>query len=92
VHAFADGPIGWYFLSFIAVVLVFSFVLLMGRSSELHTKGKFDQPVSRETAFLLNNLLFTAFMFTVLLGTLFPLVAEAVRGVKVSVGDRSTTR
>jgi cytochrome c-type biogenesis protein CcmF len=87
VHAFADGPIGWYFLSFIAVTLLFSFVLLMGRSTELHTQGKFDQPVARETAFLLNNLLFTAFMFTVLLGTLFPLVAEAARGVKVSVGE-----
>ena len=45
------------------------------------------RPVSRETVFLLNNLLLTAFTFTVLLGTLFPLVAEAVRGVKVSVGE-----
>src|SRR5262245_43731601 len=86
VHAFADGPIGWYFLSFIGVTLVFSFVMLMGRSSELHRAGNFDNPVSRETVFLINNLLFTAFMFTVLLGTLFPLLAEAARGVKVSVG------
>ena len=86
VHAFSEGPIGKYFLGFIAVVLLFSLILLMGRSDELRTAGKIDNPVSRETVFLINNLLLTAFTFTVLLGTLFPLVAEAVRGVKVSVG------
>jgi cytochrome c-type biogenesis protein CcmF len=86
VHAFSEGPIGLYFLGFIATCLLFSLVLLLGRSDALHTEGRLDQPFSRETAFLLNNLLFTAFTFTVLLGTLFPLVAEAVRGVKVSVG------
>jgi cytochrome c-type biogenesis protein CcmF len=42
---------------------------------------------SRETVFLLNNLFLCAFMFTVLIGTLYPLVAEALRGVKVSVGE-----
>lgn len=86
VHAFSEGPIGKFFLGFIAIVLVFSLILLMGRSEELRTSGKIDNPVSRETVFLINNLLLTAFTFTVLLGTLFPLVAEAVRGVKVSVG------
>ena len=86
VHAFTNGSIGFYFLVFIAVTLLFSLVLLLGRSSELHTEGNLDNPVSRETVFLLNNLLFTVFTFTVLLGTLFPLLAEAVRDVKVSVG------
>ena len=86
VHAFSEGPIGKYFLAFIGIVLVFSLIMLMGRSEELRTSGKIDNPVSRETVFLINNLLLTAFTFTVLLGTLFPLVAEAVRGVKVSVG------
>ena len=86
VHAFADGPIGFYFLGFIAVVLVFSLVLLAGRSETLRTDARIDALASRETAFLFNNLLLTVFTFTVLLGTLFPLVAEAVRGVKVSVG------
>jgi cytochrome c-type biogenesis protein CcmF len=86
VHAFTQGTIGYYFLGFIAVVLVFSLVLLAGRSTELRTEGSLDSPASRESAFLLNNLLFVAFTFTVLLGTLFPLLAEAFRGVKVSVG------
>ncbi|MGH7448703.1 MAG: heme lyase CcmF/NrfE family subunit, partial [Longimicrobiales bacterium] len=86
VHAFSEGPIGMYFLVFIAFVLLFSLVLLSGRSSELRSDGHLDNMVSRETVFLLNNLLLTAFTFTVLLGTMYPLVAEALRGEKVSVG------
>jgi cytochrome c-type biogenesis protein CcmF len=86
VHAFGEGPIGMYFLVFMAAVLVFSLALLAGRSTELKSAGNLDSMVSRESAFLLNNLLFTAFTFTVLLGTLYPLLAEALRGVKVSVG------
>ncbi len=86
VHAFTEGTIGYYFLSFIALVLLFSMALLAGRSPELRSQGTLDRLASRETAFLLNNLMLTAFCFTVLLGTLFPLVAEALRGVKVSVG------
>ncbi len=86
VHAFTEGTIGYYFLTFIAIGLLVSFMLLAGRSSELHAEGNLDAPLARETAFLANNLLFTAFAFTVLLGTLFPLVAEAIRGVKLSVG------
>jgi cytochrome c-type biogenesis protein CcmF len=86
VHAFTEGTIGYFFLGFIAIALLFSLVVLLGRTDSLRTEGKLDNPLSRETAFLANNLLFAAFTFTVLLGTLFPLVAEAVRGVKVSVG------
>ena len=86
VHAFGDGPIGAWFLAFITVVLVFSLALLAGRSRELKSEGHLDAMVSRDTIFLVNNLVLSAFTFTVLLGTLFPLVAEALRGVKVSVG------
>lgn len=87
VHAFTQGTIGYYFLGFIAVVLLFSFALVAGHSESLRGRGRLDAPIARETVFLLNNLFLTAFMFTVLLGTVFPLVAEAVRGVKVSVGE-----
>ena len=86
VHAFTTGDIGYYFLWFIAVTLVFSLALVAGTSGEREEPGRLDAKASRETAFLLNNLALTAFCFTVLVGTLFPLVAEAVRGVKVSVG------
>jgi cytochrome c-type biogenesis protein CcmF len=86
VHAFSEGEIGYYFLVFIGIAFIATLALLAGRSSQLHSHGKLDAAVSRETVFLLNNLLFTLFTFTVLLGTLFPLVAEALKGVKVSVG------
>jgi cytochrome c-type biogenesis protein CcmF len=58
-----------------------------GNSEKLRSEGRFDAMVSRETVFLFNNLFLTAFTFTVLVGTLFPIVAEAARGVKVSVGE-----
>ncbi len=87
VHSFTTGTIGYYFLAFIAVVMLGSLILVAGNSERLRSTGRFDSPASRETVFLLNNLFLTAFMFTVLTGTLFPLVAEAIKGVKVSVGE-----
>ena len=87
VHAFTTGTIGYYFLAFIAVTLLVALALVAGTSGRLKDEKRFDGPASRETVFLLNNLFLTAFMFTVLLGTLFPLVAESVKGVKVSVGE-----
>ena len=86
VHAFTTGAIGYYFLAFIAIVLVTTLMLVAGNSERIQTKGKLGGAASRETVFLLNNLFLTAVMLTVLVGTLYPLVAEALRGVKVSVG------
>lgn len=86
VHAFTEGLIGPFFLGFIALVLVASLALIAWRSDELRGEASLDALASRETAFMLNNLLFVAFAFTVLLGTMYPLVAEAARGVQVSVG------
>ncbi len=86
VHAFTEGTIGYYFLVFIALTLVVSLALVTGFAGDLRSEGKLDAIASRESVFMLNNLLLSAFTFTVLLGTLFPLVAEAVRGVKVTVG------
>ena len=86
VHAFTTGTIGYYFLAFITIVLVFGGIIVAGSSDRLRSRGRLDSAASRETVFLLNNLFLTAFMLTVLVGTLFPLVAEAIRGVKVSVG------
>jgi cytochrome c-type biogenesis protein CcmF len=87
VHAFTQGTIGYYFLAFIAVVLLAALAMVAGNGDKLRGKGRLDAVLSRESVFLLNNLFLTAFTFTVLVGTLFPLVAEAVRGVKVSVGQ-----
>jgi cytochrome c-type biogenesis protein CcmF len=87
VHAFTQGTIGYYFLAFIALVLIASFALVAGNSEKLKPTGSLDAAISRESVFLLNNLFLTAFTVTVLVGTLYPLVAEAIRGVKVSVGE-----
>jgi cytochrome c-type biogenesis protein CcmF len=87
VHAFSRGLIGPFFLGFIVLVLVVSLALVVWRSDLLKSEPVLDSLASRETAFLFNNLLFVAFTFTVLLGTMYPLVAEAMRGVKVSVGS-----
>ncbi len=86
VHAFTEGVIGPLFLAFIAFVAIGSLALIGWRSNRLHSQGQVESAVSRESAFILNNLLFVGFTFTVLLGTMFPLVIEALRGQKISVG------
>ena len=82
-----QGTIGYYFLASSRWCCWSSLALVAGNSDQLRATGSLDSAASRETVFLLNNLFLTAFTFTVLVGTLFPLVAEAVRGVKVSVGE-----
>ena len=87
VHSFTQSDIGPTFLVFISLLLVFSIALLSTRGQMVAAEGKLRSPLSRESAILVNNLLFVGITFTVLLGTLFPLVTEAVRGVRVSVGE-----
>ena len=86
VHAFTQGSIGILFLSFLALVLLTALGLVAWRWDALRSEGELDSVVSRESAFLLNNVLLVAAAFTVFFGTVFPLLSEAVRGVKVSVG------
>ena len=86
VHSFTQGSIGVFFLGFLALVLLGSFSLLASRVGPLRAEGVLDSVVSRESMFLLNNLFLIAATFTVFFGTVFPLLSEAVRGVKVSVG------
>ena len=88
VHSFTQSNIGPVFLGFIAVVLVSSVLLLALRAEVLDDERKVILvPTARETAILVQNLLFTAFTFTVLLGTLYPLIAEAIDGTRLSVGE-----
>src|SRR5215468_9112388 len=86
VHAFTQGSIGILFLSFLALVLLTALGLVAWRWEALRSEGELDSVLSRESAFLLNNVLLVAAAFTVFFGTVFPLLSEAVRGVKVSVG------
>ena len=86
VHSFGDGPVGPYFLGFFVLVVTVSFGLLAYRWDQVRDRADLDSVVSREGGFLLGNVLFLAMTFTVLLGTLFPLVVEAFTGQKVTVG------
>jgi cytochrome c-type biogenesis protein CcmF len=87
VHSFTQSDIGPTFLVFIAILLVFSIGLMATRGHLLAPEGRINALVSRETSILVNNLVFVAITFTVLIGTLYPLISEAVRGVRVSVGE-----
>lgn len=87
VHSFTQSPIGPLFLAFLAVVSLLSLVLVGGRSHLLEDEGEVRALASRETAFVLNNVALVVFTFTVLLGTVYPLLTEAITGTKLSVGE-----
>ena len=94
VHAFSESAIGPLLLGFFAVIVALSIGLIGWRGDRLRSPGSIDSPVSREGAFLANNVAFAAFAFVVLLGTVFPLVVEALNDDRLSVGapyfDRMT--
>ena len=86
IHAFSSGPVGGFFLGFFGFILIASFGLIAYRADLLKEQPELDSMVSRESAFLLNNIVLVSALFTIFLGTIFPLISEAVAGVQVSVG------
>ena len=86
VHAFSNGTIGPYLLGFFGVIVVVSLSLIAWRGDRLRSPGAIDSPISREGAFLANNVIFTVFAFIVLLGTVFPLIVEALQDRQIAVG------
>ena len=86
VHSFTQSAIGPTILGFLAAGLLFSIALLAMRIDLLEGEGRVDGAVSREAMFLVNNLLFVLLTFTVLIGTVFPLIVEAINGKQMSVG------
>ncbi len=86
IHSFTQSSIGPFFLGFIAVVAAFSIVMIVTRLPQLRSKTRMESLLSREAAFLYNNLFLVALALTILWGVIYPLVSEAVRGVAVSVG------
>jgi cytochrome c-type biogenesis protein CcmF len=86
VHSFAQSNVGWFFLVFLVLAAVAGFGLLAYRWPMLAAEVKLESMVSREAAFLFNNLVLIVIAFAVLWGTLFPVLSEAVRGTKVTVG------
>ena len=91
VHSFTQSPIGPWLLTFLGVVAIGCVALIAWRGDELRSPGRIDSPVSREAAFLLNNLLFAGFALVVLTGTVFPLLAEALQN-RTAVGRRALLR
>jgi cytochrome c-type biogenesis protein CcmF len=87
VHSFTQSAIGPLLLGFLFIVLVGSFALLSTRSELLADSPRLQSLVSREGGFLLNNLLLTVYAFVVVIGTLYPIVVEALSGDRVSVGE-----
>jgi cytochrome c-type biogenesis protein CcmF len=85
--AFAESIVGPLYLAFLTLVLLGGFGLIAWRRESLRAEATFDTPLSRESVFLGNNVLLLVLTFTVLVGTIYPLLAEAVTGGKVSVGS-----
>jgi cytochrome c-type biogenesis protein CcmF len=86
IHSFTQSSIGAWFLAFIAVVVAVSVALILVRLPLLRSPTRLESLVSREAAFLYNNLFLVALALTILWGVVFPLVSEAVRGVALTVG------
>jgi cytochrome c-type biogenesis protein CcmF len=86
VHAFAAGEIDGYLLGFFGIVVLVSLGLIGWRGDALRAPGRIDSPISREGAFLANNVVFALFAFIVLLGTVFPLLVEVFQDRQTVVG------
>jgi cytochrome c-type biogenesis protein CcmF len=86
VHSFTQSNVGYFFLAFLAVSAVLAFTLLYTRWPSLRAEVQLESVLSREAAFLFNNLLLVGVAFSVLWGTLFPILSELVRGSKITVG------
>ena len=86
VHAFGQSSLGWFFLGFLIIGCAASFILIMYRLNGLKSKNQLDSFFSRESSFLCNNLLIVGIAFSVLWGTIFPVISQALGGVKATVG------
>jgi len=95
IHAFGASTLGVPFLILIATMVVGSIGLVLWRRDALRSEHRLDSLLSREAAFILQNVLLVAMCFVIFWGTFFPLISEAVTGSKSSVGppwfDRYTT-
>ena len=86
VHSFAQSPVGGWFAGFLVIAMVGTAFLVSTRLKDLEAKAELESMVSREAAFLYNNVVLVGIAFSVLWGTLFPIISEAVRGSKITVG------
>ncbi|HWJ42243.1 MAG TPA: cytochrome c-type biogenesis CcmF C-terminal domain-containing protein [Solirubrobacterales bacterium] len=85
IHAFGDSTVGPYILGLIGVVLVGSTALIVSRLDDLRSEKRIDSLASRESVFLVNNLLLVGMTAVIFWGTFFPLVSELFTGEKASL-------
>jgi cytochrome c-type biogenesis protein CcmF len=85
VHAFAESPIGKYFVSFLALGIAATVWLILDRLEYLKSEAELESVVSRESSFLFNNLILLASCFAVLWGTMFPVLSEKFSTEKISL-------
>lgn len=86
VHSFAQSAIGPMFFGFIGITFIISLTLLISRWDTLRSEGHLKSLLSRESVFLLNNMLFLAILVVCFWGVIFPLLSELVTGQKITVG------
>ncbi len=86
VHAFAESDIGNWFTTFLVIVFAVCLFTFFRQRDHLRAENRLESLVSRESSFLFNNLVLLAACFTILWGTLFPVLSEYVQGSKVTVG------
>src|SRR5439155_9541413 len=86
VHSFAQSPVGSWFAAFVGIATVTTVYLVTTRLRDLEAKAELENTISREAAFLYNNLVLCGIAFAVLWGTLFPVLSEWVTGHKITVG------
>ena len=86
MHTFDEETLGLIFLGFLGVIVAFSVTMILLRLPLLKSKNELDSFLSRESSFLLNNLVLLGIAFATFWGTIFPIVSEAFRGVKITVG------
>ncbi len=86
IHSFTQSSIGPWFLAFIALTVAVSLGLVLWRLPQLRSPTRLESPISREAAFLYNNLLLLALCLAILWGVVYPMLSEAVRGEAVVLG------
>src|SRR6267154_11484 len=86
VHSFTQSNVGYFFLAFLVLSAAATIYLYVKRLPLLEAEATLESVMSREASFLVNNLLFIGIAFSVLWGTLFPILSEAVTGTKITVG------
>lgn len=86
VHSFGESTVGYYFLAFLIVTIIFSSYLIISKFSLLKSNNELDSIVSRESSFLFNNLILVGAAFATFWGTMFPVISETIRGEKITVG------